>query len=83
MITLDPICVLFKGTMVQLKVDIYSCVTFELLNNSVVHVLAWSDLAPAFDWNIKQLFVFLVVEYQTTKNVSSHFIAHALRTTHA
>lgn len=33
-------------------------------------------MAPAFDWNIKQLFVFLVVEYQTTKNVSSHCCSH-------
>lgn len=28
-----------------------------------------ADLSPAFDWNIKQLFVFLVVEYQSKKNV--------------
>jgi hypothetical protein len=27
------------------------------------------DLSPAFDWNIKQLFVFLVVEYESKKNV--------------
>jgi hypothetical protein len=76
---LDPICVLSKGTVVQ--ADIYSAV-FELLSSSAVHVWGWSDLAPAFDWNIKQLFVFLVVEYQTTKNVSSHFVGHGLRTTH-
>lgn len=28
-----------------------------------------TDLTPAFDWNIKQLFVFLVVEYESKKNV--------------
>lgn len=81
MIALDPIRVLSKGTVVQAATSIFTlCSMIELLSNSGVHVFAWSDLAPAFDWNIKQLFVFLVVEYQTTKNVSSH-VAHTLRTT--
>jgi hypothetical protein len=36
-----------------------------------LHFLAHTDLSPAFDWNIKQLFVFLVVEYESKKNVRS------------
>ncbi|GAB5034928.1 signal peptidase complex subunit partial [Nannochloropsis oceanica] len=33
-----------------------------------------ADLTPAFDWNIKQLFVFLVVEYESKKNVLSQVV---------
>ncbi|EWM24344.1 microsomal signal peptidase 23 kd [Nannochloropsis gaditana] len=33
-----------------------------------------ADLSPAFDWNIKQLFVFLVVEYESKKNVLSQVV---------
>ncbi|VDP15004.1 unnamed protein product [Soboliphyme baturini] len=29
------------------------------------------DLTPLFDWNVKQLFLFLTAEYETTENVSS------------
>jgi Signal peptidase subunit len=29
-----------------------------------------ADLSPAFHWNIKQLFVFVVAEYETEANVS-------------
>jgi hypothetical protein len=32
-------------------------------------ILCRADLSPAFNWNIKQLFVFLVAEYKTSKNV--------------
>jgi hypothetical protein len=31
-------------------------------------LFAWIDLAPAFDWNIKQLFVFVVAEYRSNSN---------------
>ena len=42
----------------------------------VSHVYVWIlDLAPAFNWNIKQLFVFLVAEYKSKKNVSPSFSA--------
>jgi signal peptidase complex subunit 3 len=27
-----------------------------------------ADLAPAFDWNVKQLFVFVVAEYRSKTN---------------
>jgi len=33
------------------------------------HARFRTDLSPAFDWNIKQLFVFLVVEYESKMNV--------------
>lgn len=31
------------------------------------------DLRPAFHWNLKQLFVFVVVEYESDLNVSFCF----------
>jgi hypothetical protein len=41
------------------------------------------DLSPAFDWNIKQLFVFLVVEYESKKNVSNFSLFPQLNPFHA
>lgn len=29
-----------------------------------------ADLSPLFNWNVKQLFIYLVAEYKTSKNVS-------------
>lgn len=42
-----------------------------------IHPQITTDLSAAFDWNIKQLFVFLVVEYQSKKNVRRHLLANA------
>jgi signal peptidase complex subunit 3 len=32
------------------------------------------DLNPLFDWNVKQLFLYLIAEYVTPANVSTSFI---------
>ena len=30
------------------------------------------DLAPLFDWNTKQVFLYLYANYSTSRNVSAH-----------
>ena len=47
------------------------CVSvYHLLLSSNVF-LSFIDLQPAFHWNLKQLFVFIVAEYETKTNVCS------------
>lgn len=41
---------------------------------SHLHVLK-IDLRPAFHWNLKQLFIFVVAEYESDKNVRAHQFA--------
>ena len=36
----------------------------------------YADLRPAFHWNLKQLFVFVVAEYESAANVSRSPFTH-------
>jgi len=33
-----------------------------------------ADMSPVFNWNVKQLFVYLVAEYSTMKNVVNQVV---------
>lgn len=33
-----------------------------------------ADFAPVFNWNVKQLFIYLLVEYKTQKNVKNQIV---------
>lgn len=48
------------------KSDLHILVPF----NSFSNQNNFEDLSPAFHWNIKQLFVFVVAEYESEANVS-------------
>jgi hypothetical protein len=42
----------------------------------MVMVMVLSDLRPAFHWNLQQLFVFVLAEYETKNNVSFSLILY-------
>lgn len=36
------------------------------------------DFSKVFNWNVKQVFLYLVAEYQTKQNVSVNVLLHVL-----
>lgn len=39
-------------------------------DHAMVSLNIEADVSPIFNWNVKQLFMYLVAEYKTPKNVS-------------